>query len=688
MSIWTAVGNGTWTDPANWSGGVPSAAASTADFNFAINSGGSVIVGIPDFADIRVGVMNINMTGTTGITIRGSLTDAGTDIADLIFDNGASDAQLNITTLATTVPTTFSSTAGLRMTLVSDLIVTVTTIGSTAVFELPISGTGLLVKSGAGTLELNATNTFSGGIVINGGILDVASDAALGSGSVVISSNATFRGLGTINNTLATSPGVVGTAGSGQIVAATATTLTLTGALSHTSQGTLNFGSATDTGIIVASFASILENATNSSFRIAGGTLKMGNAFNAANLLSHPGAGLTELSNGGILDTAGFATTISNLDFDAGTIRSSVGALNVTVNDVFAAANAQTGTVEGTAGVDSFVVNASFSFNLSAISWVNWTAGQDTITLNGDADSQALTGSTVRDIINGFDGNDVLHGGGGIDTINGGLGNDTIVITSAGSGSFVDGGDGTDTLLVTTGSASFGSVSSIEALEVNVGSTIVLTGTQFSTGVSSIASMSGNGSIAVNMAPGDVIFATGMTLLAGSTINFNITGSTDVDVIKANLNTACTINGGDSADQIRSSNLADTINGGNGNDKIMGLGGADLLTGGAGADQFRYLFTTDAGTGANADQILDFISGSDKLDFRLLDADPFTAGRQALTFIGTSNFVVNGIAQVRFSDLGADLRVDVDLDGNGVADMQMLLVGAGAQVLQATDFLL
>jgi serralysin len=685
MPTWIATGNGTWTDPANWSGGVPSAAGSTATFSFATNVGGTIIVGIPEFADISVGVMNITMTGTTGITIRGSLTDSGTDIGDLIFDNSVANAQLNINTLATTEPTTFSSTAGLRMTLASDLLVNVVTAGSLARFDLPVLGAGTLIMSGAGTLELNAANSFTGGIDIIGGILDAVNDTALGTGTVTISNNATFRSSGSVNQVFATNLNVTGNAGSATIAAAAATTLTLTGTLSHLSQGTMNFGSATDTGTVVASLGSILENATNSSFRINGGTLKIGNAFNAANLFSHPGQGLTELANGGILDTAGFATTISNLDFDAGTIRTSVGTLNVTVNDIFIAINAQTGTIEGTAGVDQFTVNAEFGFNLSGVTLSNWTAGTDLITINGSASNNTLTGTSGRDTINGFDGIDTLIGGGGIDTINGGSGNDSINLNS--SGSFVDGGADVDTLQVNSASITLGSVTGFEAITLS-SATLNLTNAQFTNGFSTSSTLSGTGTITITMSPGDVFFATGMTASPGSVINFIITGSTGIDVIKANLNVTNTINSGDDVDQIRGGSQVDTINGGNGNDKIMGLGGADVLTGGAGADQFRYLFTTDSGTGANADAILDFVSGSDKLDFRTLDADPFTAGRQALTFIGTLAFVNNGIPQVRFADLGADLGVFVDLDGNGTADMAMLLVGAGAQVLSATDFLL
>jgi autotransporter-associated beta strand protein len=689
MSTWTASGNGTWTDPANWSGGVPAASGSTADFSFATNFGGTIIVGIPEFADIHVGIMNITMTGSTGLLIRGSLTDSGTDIGDLIFDNGGSTAQLNITTLSTTTPTTISATAGLRMTLASNLAVNVVTAGSTAVFELPISGAGKLIKSGAGTLELNSASTFTGGIDVTAGVIDAASDAALGTGVVTISNNATFRGVGAVNQTFATNLDIVGTAGSAQLVAAAATTLTLTGTLSHLSQGTVNFGSATDSGTVVASFASILDNATNSSFRIAGGTLKIGDAFNATNLLSHPGQGLTEFTNGGILDTAGFATTISNLDFDAGTIRTSAGTLNVTVNDVFIAVNSQNGTIEGSAGADQFTVNANFGFNLSGLTLLNWTAGTDTITLNGSANSNNLTGSSGRDTINGFGDNDTLAGNGGIDTIDGGDGDDLIILIAANSGSLVNGGLNTDTLRV-GGVVTLGSVAGFEAIDLIGGATLTLTGAQLSSGFSPTSTLSGAGTIVVNFgvsASAQSLLIKGMNVVGGL-VGFEINGSTGTEIIKAPVGAIANINTGGGLNTVQAGDLNDTITGGSGIDKIAGNGGVDTMTGGGGADVFKFRKPSDSGLGASADVITDFLSGTDKLNFVRIDTDPFTLGDQGFVFVDTVAFTANGIAQIRWVDLGADLRVEADINGDGTADMHILLQGAGAQVLTVADFVL
>jgi hypothetical protein len=63
-------------------------------------------------------------------------------------------------------------------------------------------------------------------------------------------------------------------------------------------------------------------------------------------------------------------------------------------------------------------------------------------------------------------------------------------------------------------------------------------------------------------------------------------------------------------------------------------------------------------------------------------------GDQGFVFVDTVAFTANGIAQIRWVDLGADLRVEADVNGDGNADMHILLQGAGAQVLTAADFVL
>ncbi len=312
------------------------------------------------------------------------------------------------------------------------------------------------------------------------------------------------------------------------------------------------------------------------------------------------------------------------------------------------------------------------------------TTGDDELFGYGGGDYFA--GGDGNDLLDGGDGADSLHGDAGADQLIGGDGDDLLYFDTFDT--LIDGGAGYDRVTFAGSGTAAGIFSNIEAISLIANANLILTGTQFASGFANNTVLSGSGTIIVNMDPSVILFATAMTLQITSTVALTVNGTTGIDIIKGPLTAAMTVSGGDGADQIRTGNLADTIDGGAGNDKIMGLGGADILTGGAGSDQFRYLFATDSGLGSAADQILDFINGSDKLDFRVLDADPNTAGRQALTFIGSAAFATDGSAQVRYVDAGADTRVEVDLNGDGAADMQILLVGHAGQTLSGTDFLL
>lgn len=154
---------------------------------------------------------------------------------------------------------------------------------------------------------------------------------------------------------------------------------------------------------------------------------------------------------------------------------------------------------------------------------------------------------------------------------------------------------------------------------------------------------------------------------------------------------AVTLNGGAFADEFVGTAWNDMLSGGAGNDTLRGgegadtlVGGigADVLTGGAHADTFAYLSRAEAGMGANRDVIGDFQSGLDLLDLSALDANENLAGDQAFVFIGGAGF--GGVAgQLRYAAGTGVLSGDVN--GDGVADFQIQLMGAPA--LSGTDFL-
>lgn len=141
--------------------------------------------------------------------------------------------------------------------------------------------------------------------------------------------------------------------------------------------------------------------------------------------------------------------------------------------------------------------------------------------------------------------------------------------------------------------------------------------------------------------------------------------------------------GGLGNDTLRGDTGDDSLYGGAGNDSVEGSAGADLLSGGAGAD--RFLFTAVADSRPDTfDTITDFARGSDRINLSFIDARPGTAPDDAFTFRGAQAF--NGLAQVRIVDLGADVRVEVNMVGTSDAEAAILVKGVGS--LTASDFVL
>ena len=288
------------------------------------------------------------------------------------------------------------------------------------------------------------------------------------------------------------------------------------------------------------------------------------------------------------------------------------------------------------------------------------------------------------DQLEGSIGNDLLDGGDGSDILIGSGGNDILKIDVFDS--VISGGDGSDQIVFVGAGAIAGTLSSIEAVELVGGSSLSMTGSQFANGLAKTTAVSGSGSITVNMDAGVNFLSQGF-VFTGTGVTLTVNGTSGTDVIKSGAGMH-TINAGGGNDQIRGGISGDIVNGGDGNDKIIGFTGADVITGGSGSDQFRYLFQNDSGAGVNADRIADFTIGDDRLNFLLLDADVATAGDQAFSFIGTGAFAATGVGQIRYSNSGTDLLVQADVNGDGVADMEIVLQGLNGGTLTAADFIL
>ncbi|MGK9247973.1 hypothetical protein KXS07_36910 [Inquilinus limosus] len=133
------------------------------------------------------------------------------------------------------------------------------------------------------------------------------------------------------------------------------------------------------------------------------------------------------------------------------------------------------------------------------------------------------------------------------------------------------------------------------------------------------------------------------------------------------------LGGDDGDDRIHGGAGGDTLQGGNGRDRLDGGAGADVLTGGAGGDNFYYYETSDSTVGG-ADRITDFGDG-DEIVLVSIDADINTSDKnEEFTFVYDGSF--HGRAgELRYEHRDGDTVVQGDVDGDGQADLEIVLEG-------------
>lgn len=111
--------------------------------------------------------------------------------------------------------------------------------------------------------------------------------------------------------------------------------------------------------------------------------------------------------------------------------------------------------------------------------------------------------------------------------------------------------------------------------------------------------------------------------------------------------------------------------GGHGNDRIIGNSADNVLTGGAGADTlvggegwntFKFNAFSDS-TRANADLLLDFKTGQDKIDLSQMALD----GKVTLNFVDNYTGAA-GDTIIKFNPLSGRYLLAIDLDGDGKTD--------------------
>ena len=259
--------------------------------------------------------------------------------------------------------------------------------------------------------------------------------------------------------------------------------------------------------------------------------------------------------------------------------------------------------------------------------------GNDSITSYGSSSDDVIHGDAGHDTIGAGGGDDLIHGGDGRDRITTQSGKDTVY--GGGGQDFIDGKNDHDRLY---GGADHDRI------------------------------MGGGGF--------DRLWGEGGndTLYGGNESSRPFDTSFDNDQLF----------GGAGNDLIYGAKGDDLLGGGGGADTLVGGSGRDRMSGGAdtAADIFRFNAVTDSGLGAEADQIVDFVSGTDRVNLTDLDADTLATGNQRFAFSETG-----AQANAVWLRLEGDmLYLSGDVDGDAVADFEIAF--AHITTLAATDVML
>jgi Ca2+-binding RTX toxin-like protein len=388
----------------------------------------------------------------------------------------------------------------------------------------------------------------------------------------------------------------------------------------------------------------------------------------------------------------------------------------------------------GGAGNDIYIVGSAGDQTIEAAnggtdtvrSYINWTLAtnverlelQGSGNLNGTGNTLAntLVGNSGANSLSGGDGNDFLNGGAGNDWMIGGMDDDIYIVAAALDQTIELAGQGTDTV---RSYINWMLAENVERLELQGSSNLNGTGNTLNNtlvgnsgnnllnggaGNDYMVGGSGNDIYVVAAAGDKTIELAGQGtdtvrsyinwMLADNVERLELQGSSNLNGTGNSLNNTLvgnsgnnSLNAGDGNDYIVGGAGNDTLTGGVGNDRLIGGVGSDILNGGAGNDRFDFDLVSDSPAGpASRDSIVGgFSHGFDLIDLATIDANTLVGGDQAFSFIGSAAF--SGVAgQLRYTNYSGNVIIDADVNGDSIADMQILV--AGTNHMTGADFIL
>jgi Ca2+-binding RTX toxin-like protein len=336
--------------------------------------------------------------------------------------------------------------------------------------------------------------------------------------------------------------------------------------------------------------------------------------------------------------------------------------------DDFYYVDSRSDTVVEIAGEGTDTVYTRVSFDGRAVHIENLRAqGNAAINLIGNDLNNAIIGNNAANIIKGQGGDDSMQGLGG---------NDTYYVDSRGDVVIEVAGGGVDTVFSTV---------SYDGRAAHVENITLLGATNANVVANDLNNtIIGNNAANVIKGQGGDDYMQGLG--GGDTYYVDSRGDTVVEVSGGGVDTVfstvsfdarfthvenVTLLGGANANAV-ANDLNNTLVGNSATNIIIGYGGADYLTGGGGADVFRYTAASDSSY-SNYDRIMD-LGDDDFIDLRGVDADVNAAGNQSFTQVDAFNGQAGQMTLQWLASAGFTL-MSMDLDGDGVADMRVVLYG-------------